>query len=45
MDTHDRTDTLRIGVVEGATENASVVHALLNNLIGGGLDPVEWPGP
>ena len=28
-----------LGAIEGATENASVAQALLNNLIGRGLDP------
>ena len=28
-----------LGVVEGATENAATVQALLDNLIGRGLDP------
>ncbi|MGH7074567.1 MAG: IS256 family transposase, partial [Stellaceae bacterium] len=28
-----------LGVIEGATENASVVQALLDNLVGRGLDP------
>ena len=31
------------GSSRGLTENASVVHALPDNLIGRGLDPVEWP--
>ena len=28
-----------LGVIEGATENAAVVQALLDNLVGRGLDP------
>ena len=28
-----------LGVIEGATENAATVRALLDNLIGRGLDP------
>jgi putative transposase len=28
-----------LGLVEGATENASVVQSLIDNLIGRGLDP------
>ena len=32
-----------LGLIEGATENAAVVQALIDNLIERGLDPTVWP--
>jgi len=36
-------DKHALGLVEGATENASVVQALIDNLIARGLDPTVLP--